>query len=57
MFPENKLVPTTIRLYAYPGEAIEGLGSVNVNVTFRKQSAYVSLLVVAKTQGTKPVGM
>ena len=46
LFPEKELAPTTIRLCAYSGEAIEVLGSVDLNVTYKEQSACVPLLVV-----------
>ena len=46
LFPERELAPTTIRLCAYSGEAVEVLGSIDVNVTYKEQSACVPLLVV-----------
>ena len=46
LFPERQLAPTTIRLCAYSGEAIEVLGSVDVNVAYKEQSACVPLLLV-----------
>ena len=49
------MAPTTIRLYAYLGEAIEVLGSVDVNVTYKEQSAYVPLLLV-KHKGPSLLG-
>ena len=49
------MAPTTIRLCAYSGEAIEVLGSVDVNVTYKEQSACVPLLVV-KHKGPSLLG-
>ena len=49
------MAPTTTRLCAYSGEAIEVLGSVDVNVTYKEQSAYVPLLVV-KHKGPSLLG-
>ena len=46
LFPSKELAPTTIRLCAYSGEAIEVLGSIDKTVTYREQSACVPLLVV-----------
>ena len=46
LFPERELALTTIRLCVYSGEAIDILGSVDVNVTYKEQSACVPLLVV-----------
>ena len=46
LFPERQLAPTTICLCAYSGEAIEVLGSVDVNVAYKEQSACVPPLLV-----------
>ena len=46
LFPAKELTPTTIRLCAYSGEAIEVLGSIDITVTYKEQSACVPLLVV-----------
>ena len=47
--PAKELTPTTIRLCAYSGEAIEVLGSIDITVTYKEQSACV-------TQWAKPTG-
>ena len=49
------MAPTTIHLCAYSREAIEVLGSVDVNVTYKEQSACVPLLVV-KYKGPSLLG-
>ena len=52
---QKELAPTTIHLRAYSGEAIEVLGSIDVNVTYKEQSACVPLLVV-KHKGPSLLG-
>ena len=54
LFPERELVPTTIHLSTY-SEAIEVLGSVDVDVTYKEQSVCIPLLVV-KHKGPSLLG-
>ena len=46
LFPSKELAPTKIHLCAYSGEPIEVLGSIDMTVTYKEQSACVPLLVV-----------
>ena len=46
LFPSKELAPTKIHLCAYSGEPIEVLGSIDMTVTYKEQSACVPLPVV-----------
>ena len=54
LFPTKELEPSTIRLCAYSGESIEVIGSLRIDVMYKKQSANLPMLIVSRPRPIIP---